>query len=150
MPACMTPFIRRATATDSDEVAAVHRVSKESALPFLPALHTRDEDRTFFRTRVFPACQVWVEDNNGIADFIAFREGWVDHLYVLPNMLRRGFGRALLSKAKERNSELQLWTFQRNLNAIGFYKANGFHLVRETDGASNEEREPDALYAWSR
>jgi len=66
------------------------------------------------------------------------------------NIARRGYGRALLDEAKERNSQLQLWTFQRNLNAIGFYTANGFRLVRETDGAGNEEREPDALLGWSR
>jgi hypothetical protein len=30
------------------------------------------------------------------------------------------------------------------------YKANGFRLVRETDGVGNEEREPDALFVWSR
>jgi ribosomal protein S18 acetylase RimI-like enzyme len=69
---------------------------------------------------------------------------------VLPNRLRRGYGRALLDKAKQHHPELQLWTFQKNLNAIGFYRANGFRLVRETDGSGNEEREPDALYAWSR
>jgi len=145
-----TLLIRHATVDESDDVASVHRVSKEAAMPFLPALHTHEEDRVFFRTRVFPFCEVWVADNEGIAGFVAFRDGWVDHLYVLPSHVRRGYGRALLDKAKERNSRLQLWTFQRNLNAIGFYKANGFGLVRETDGAGNEEREPDALFAWSR
>jgi putative acetyltransferase len=119
-------------------------------MPYLPLLHTLEEDSVFFRTRVFPACRVWVTDHRGIIGFIAFRESWIDHLYVLPNHLRRGHGRALLNKAKEQNSELQLWTFQKNLNAISFYNANDFRLVRETDGASNEEREPDALYRWSR
>lgn len=119
-------------------------------MPFLPLLHTHEEDHAVFRVRVFPSCDVWVADNDGIVGFIAFREGWIDHLYVLPNHARQGYGRALLEKAKEQNQQLQLWTFQRNLNAIGFYKANGFHLVRETDGAGNEEREPDALLAWSR
>ena len=150
MKAGNTPLIRRATVDDSDEVASVHRVSKETAMPFLPAPHTHDEDRIFFRTRVITACEVWVADDKGIAAFVAFRDGWVDHLYVLPSHARRGYGRALLDKAKERNSLLQLWTFQRNLNAIGFYTANGFCLVRETDGAGNKEREPDALFAWSR
>jgi len=143
-------LIRRATVDESDDVASVHRVSKETAMSFLPLLHTPDEDCIFFRTRVFPSCEVWVANDDGIVGFIAFRDGWVDHLYVLPNYVRRGYGRALLDKAKERNSRLQLWTFQRNLNAIGFYKANGFRLVRETDGAGNEEREPDALFTWSR
>jgi putative acetyltransferase len=145
-----TPLIRRATVDESDEVASVHRVSKETAMPFLPVLHTHEEDRIFFRTRVFPTCEVWVANDIGIAAFVAFREGWLDHLYVLPSHARRGYGKALLDKAKERDSLLQLWTFQRNLNAIGFYKANGFRLVRETGGAGNEEREPDAMFAWSR
>lgn len=150
MKAGSSPLIRRAGLGESDEVARVHRMSKDSAMPFLPFLHTHEEDRAFFRTQVFPASEVWVADDHGIAGFIAFRDGWVDHLYVLPNHLRRGFGRALLDKAKERNSHLQLWAFQRNLDAIAFYKADGFSLVRETDGAGNEARLPDALFAWSR
>jgi hypothetical protein len=44
---------------------------------------------------------------------------------------------------------LQLWTFQRNLRARGFYEARGFALVRQTDGSDNEEKEPDALYLWN-
>ena len=43
---------------------------------------------------------------------------------------------------------LQLWTFQRNLRARAFYEKLAFAPVRFTDGASNEEREPDVLYAW--
>ena len=145
-----TFLIRRAILDESDEVAKVHRVSKATTMPFLPVLHTYEEDRIYFRTRVFPTCEVWLAENDGITGFIAFREDWVDHLYVLPSHTRRGYGKALLDKAKERNSQLQLWTFQKNLNAIRFYSANGFRLVRETDGAGNEEREPDALLAWSR
>jgi hypothetical protein len=44
---------------------------------------------------------------------------------------------------------LQLWTFQRNSRARGFYEARGFNLIERTDGARNEEREPDALYLWT-
>jgi GNAT superfamily N-acetyltransferase len=145
----MAALIRRATLDESDEVARVHRTSMTAAMPYLPALHTPDEDRAFFRTRVFPACEVWIAVIDGIAGFIAFRDGWVDHLYILPDQQSRGLGRTLLNKAKERNSGLQLWTFQRNVNAIRFYTANEFRLIRETDGAANEEREPDALYGWS-
>jgi hypothetical protein len=43
---------------------------------------------------------------------------------------------------------LHLWTFQRNAQARRFYEARGFALVEETDGAGNEEKEPDALYLW--
>jgi hypothetical protein len=47
------------------------------------------------------------------------------------------------------NTQLQLWTFQRNTNAIRCYRARGFQVVRETDGSGNEEREPDVLMGWT-
>ena len=41
--------------------------------------------------------------------------------------------------------------FDRALPTLSrFYEARGFALVRETDGSGNEEREPDALYLWTR
>ena len=75
----------------------------------------------------------------------AFRDGWVDHLYVHPAHHRSGIGAALLHKAKDANEQLQLWAFQRNENALRFYASQGFRLVKTTDGRGNEEREPDAL-----
>jgi hypothetical protein len=47
-----------------------------------------------------------------------------------------------------RLSHLSLWTFQRNQQARHFYESKGFVPVKETDGADNEEHEPDALYTW--
>jgi putative acetyltransferase len=80
--------------------------------------------------------------------FIAFREGWIDQLYVLPARQNRGAGRSLLQVAKAASPELMLWTFQRNLAARRFYERHGFVPVSETDGSRNEEREPDVLYRW--
>src|SRR5262245_46216524 len=37
---------------------------------------------------------------------------------------------------------------QCNRAARLFYAARGFRLILETDGARNEEKEPDALYRW--
>ena len=71
-------------------------------------------------------------------------------LYVHPGAQGRGVGSALLDLAKTTGDRLQLWTFQRNLAARRFYERHGFVLVEETDGARNEEREPDALYRWTR
>ena len=82
--------------------------------------------------------------------FIAFREGWIEQLYVLPGVQGRGVGTSLLKVAQDGFDHLQLWTFQRNANARRFYQARGFALVRETDGSRNEEKEPDVLYLWRR
>jgi ribosomal protein S18 acetylase RimI-like enzyme len=98
---------------------------------------------------VFSECEVWVAvDNHSLVGFCAFKEGWVDHLYVLPMYVGRSFGETLLNKAKESHGLLRLWVFQRNRRAISFYERNGFHKIEETDGSSNEEKTPDALYEW--
>jgi GNAT superfamily N-acetyltransferase len=85
-----------------------------------------------------------------LAGFIAWQEGWVDHLYVDPQHHGRGIGRALLDEAKADQPHLNLWVFQVNHRARRFYERQGFTLAEETDGSGNEEREPDARYVWSR
>ncbi len=81
---------------------------------------------------------------------IAFRDDWIEQLYVLPEAQGRGLGSELLDVAKRASGRLQLWTFQRNAPARRFYEARGFVLVEQTDGARNEEKEPDARYLWTR
>ena len=144
-------MLRRLELTDMDAAARVLRTSFDAALPSLAGLHTPDEDRWFFRERVFKTCALWgAFDGVVMIGMIAFRNDWIDQLYVLPDAQRRGVGTELLGVAQRALDRLQLWTFQRNAPARRFYEARGFAMVRETDGAGNEEREPDALYLWTR
>lgn len=143
--------LRRLTLADMAAAAAVHRASFDHVLPKLAGLHTPDEDRAFYRTQVFPACQVWgAEKQSKLVGIIAFREGWIDQLYVLPDAQGRGVGSDLLELAQAAFQRLDLWTFQCNARARRFYELNGFIALRETDGAGNEEKEPDLLYRWQR
>lgn len=143
--------IRRLELADMDAAARVHRTAFDHALPWLTGLHTPDEDRWFYRERVFTGCQVHGAFEGGaLAAIIAFRSGWIDQLYVLPAVQGCGVGSELLQIAKRRFDCHQLWTFQRNLRARRFYEARGFALVEETDGAGNEEKEPDVRYLWTR
>ena len=137
--------IRRAQAGDAESVARLFRAVRRACLPYLPDLHTAAEDLAFFRDRVFAECEVWVAQADTLDGFIAFRTGWVDHLYVRPECHRQGLGKALLALAMKRHAPLRLWVFQRNTAAIGFYRARGFRAIERTDGARNEEREPDML-----
>jgi GNAT superfamily N-acetyltransferase len=134
-----------------DAVARVHRIAFDDRLPWLAGLHTPEEDRWFYRERVFVFCEVWGgSEDNAVIGFIAFREDWIDQFYVLPAGQGRGLGSALLTVAKTAFPRLQLWMFQRNHAARRFYERRGFVLAEETDGSRNEEREPDARYVWSR
>jgi GNAT superfamily N-acetyltransferase len=144
-------MLRRLELSDLDDAARVHRIAFDEALPTLKGLHTPEEDCWFFRERVLASCQLWgAFDGAGMRGMIAFREEWIDQLYVLPGAQGQGVGSSLLEIAQASHDLLQLWTFQRNAGARRFYEAKGFRLVRETDGACNEEKEPDACYLWTR
>lgn len=143
--------IRRATAEDAGEIARLFRLATRTAMPWLPELHTPEEDLAFFGGRVLTTEEVWVStaEDGSVRGFIALKPGWIDHLAVHPAEQGRGVGSGLMQLAKARANDLQLWTFQQNARARAFYEQRGFHLVRLTDGSGNEEKTPDALYAWS-
>ena len=142
--------IRRADERDLAAVAELFRVVCRASLAYLPELHTPEEDLRFFRKTVFTQCAVLVAQAQQIDGFIAFRDGFVDHLYVRPERHRQGLGTALLMQAMNTYGTLRLWVFQRNTNAIAFYRVHGFREIERTDGSRNEEREPDVLMEWSR
>ena len=144
-------MLRQLKLDDMDAAARVVRTAFDQALPSLAGLRTPEEDQWFFRERVFETCEVWgAFDGAAMRGIIAFREGWIDQLYVLPEAQRRGVGKDLLQVAQNAFDRLQLWTFQRNAPARRFYEARCFALIQQTDGARNEEKEPDALYLWAR
>ncbi len=131
--------------------ARVHRRSLVARMPWLPNLHSPEEDIWFYQTHVFPSCEVWgVLIESDLAGFIAFHSGHIDHLYVHPDHQGHGIGAELLHTAKSRNTELRLWTFQANGGARMFYERHGFMAIEFTDGSGNEEKEPDVLYRWTK
>jgi putative acetyltransferase len=142
--------VTRLTVEHAEAAARVHRASFDDRLPWLAGLHTPEEDEWFYRAVVFAGSTVWgAFDADALVAVMATRPGWIDQLYVLPGHQGRGIGTALLEVAKTGASELELWTFQQNALARRFYERHGFVAVEQTDGAGNEEREPDVRYRWT-
>ena len=140
--------VRRAADAESDAVAVLFRRVADAEWSFLYP-HTPEEDRVFFRTRVFACGAVWVAvEDEAILGFCAVRRGWIDHLYVERARHGEGIGRALLARALRGRRRVRLWTFQVNTRSRRFYALQGFREVRQTDGADNEEKEPDVLLEW--
>lgn len=143
--------IRQATLDDMAAVAALDRYTKRTSLPFLPDLHTPEEDLVFFRDHLFPANEVWVAElDDAVVGYAARGDGWLNQLYVHPDHQGEGIGDALVALAKEGMDSLQLWAFQQNTRARRFYEKRGFTLAELTDGSGNEEKTPDARYEWRR
>jgi putative acetyltransferase len=147
--------LRQARPEDADVLARILRAAMRTAMPWLPELHTPEEDRRFIGESVLPGQEVWVSEHDGVvAGFTALgtRGGhdFMEHLYVAPEHQRRGFGSELMERAKERRpAGFKLWVFQQNAGARAFYERSGLRLIELTDGSGNEEREPDALYEWA-
>jgi putative acetyltransferase len=118
--------IECAASGDTQSIVDVFRQTRAGALPYLPNLHTNEEDLAHFGSALCDSTVYVVKDRDRIVGFCAFRTDWVDHLYILPEYTRRGIGRALMDTAKAAHPQLQLWVFQRNEAAAAFYEAMGF------------------------
>ena len=134
-----------------DDVAPIARLMRSTydRMPYIPRLHTPDEDFAYIGG-LFAEHEVWVAERD--ADVIGFAVLSTDQLlqiHVDPAAQNGGVGSRLLARAKERRpSGFSLWTFQRNDAARRFYERHGLEAVQFTDGAGNEEREPDVQYEW--
>jgi len=143
--------LREAEEGDAAPVAEFFRRVRQATMPYLPDLHTPEEDHRYFAKKVIGQVEVRIAEVDGVfVGFSAYRPGWLDHLYVDPDWHGRRIGTALLRDAMAANTALQLWTFQKNEQARGFYERHGFREVERTDGSRNEEREPDMRYEWRR
>lgn len=142
---------RKLALKDMAGASTVFRNAFDARLPWLAGRHSPEEDLAFWSGYLFANCVIWgVARQDDLIGVIAFRENWIEQLYVLPHAQGQGIGARLLDQAKSAHCVLSLWTFQRNVGARRFYEAHGFLARRETDGADNDEREPDMLYQWRR
>ena len=140
--------IRQAHPDDAEAVVRIFRDSRADAMPWLPVLHTAEEDEGWYRDRL--AGEAWVFEVEGrVVGFALVREDDLDALYVAPEAQRRGVGAALFRQAQEaRPQGFGWWVFRDNTRARRFYESLGGRCLYETDGAGNEEKTPDARYEW--
>jgi putative acetyltransferase len=141
--------LRQAVADDIAEVAGLFARSRAAALPFLPVLHTAEEDLAFFGRALDSGLMTLAEQSSLLLGFMVETPGWIDHLYLEPDQRGRGIGSMLLNRAKQRQERLELWCFADNLAGRAFYVTQGFAEIRRTDG-DNEEKLPDILFGWQR
>ena len=142
----MTWLVENAVPNQAREVAEIlHGWNTETT--WLPKLYSLDETVEFAQMMIGKGW-VSVVQNGQVTGFLA-RDGAVVHaLYVAADASGRGIGTALLRDAQQQQHELELWTFQNNTMAQGFYQAHGFEEAERTDGAGNDEKLPDIRYVW--
>jgi len=143
-------ILRRAGPADAGPIADIDRAARAAALPNVRWGHSADEVRAWIADTLLATRDVWVAERDGLLGFMAMQPGWIDLLYLRPDVWRRGIGAALMARAKTLHpSGLHLYCFQCNARARAFYEAQGFAAELFSDGADNDEHEPDILYAWA-
>jgi GNAT superfamily N-acetyltransferase len=142
--------VRPATAGDAARVAELHLRARRTAMPWLAQPRTDEEVHAWVRSVLVPSGTVTVAELDGrVVGFVAAGDGWLEHLYVDPAAQRRGVGSLLFAHAQAALPRgFDLWMFQRNAAALGFYASRGCAEVERTDGTANEEREPDVRLRW--
>jgi GNAT superfamily N-acetyltransferase len=143
--------LRTVTAADAARVADIFLTSRRTAMPWLAQPHTDDETRLWHANVLVPRGTVVVAEREG--DVLGFAEptdGWLNALYVAPSAQGAGVGSALFEHSMAlQPGGFDLWVFQRNTRALDFYARYDCVEVRRTNGADNQEREPDVLLRWS-
>lgn len=148
-------MLRLAEAHDAVEVAEIFLASRKADVAFAPLAHSDAEVKQWIREVLIPTGGLYIYRERGVAVgmlCISVHGGfsWIDHLYIHPEHVGKGFGAALLTFAKKSlPSPIRLYTFQQNVGAIRFYEREGFRPIRLSDGAENEERCPDVLFEWA-
>ena len=140
---------RRLTHHDAAAAADLHRRAGALIPGYDTSLHSPAEFIMFYRDHVIPAGTVWgMFEGERLRGHVALLPGWIDHLYVDPQVHGQGIGSALVRLAQGEQAELRLHTFQSNLRARALYERHGFVIEELTDGARNEEKMPDMTYFW--
>ena len=116
--------------------------------PWMPDLHTPEEDERFLHHLITRNDVTVLQNWRGAQGFMAQDGQKIHALYLRPQARGRGHGARLLDRAKSQSARIELWTFQANTGARAFYAREGFREVEFTDGAGNDEKQPDVRLVW--
>jgi len=143
--------ITKALKEEASDVVNIFTRAREK-MEYLPIIHTPQENRNYFSDLVEARTVLVIKQNNTNVGFTHLNDTWIMHLYIDPSFQNQGFGKLLLDKLKTLSpSELNLWVFEANTQAIKFYEREGFTLIekRNKEQSTNEEHLPDRQYRWS-
>jgi ribosomal protein S18 acetylase RimI-like enzyme len=144
--------IRLADAADAAVIARIHTISRVATMPYLPPQkRNHDQITQWVEDVLLKSCRTWVAVRDGeILGYAALEGDMLEHLYLRPEVRRRGIGTLLLDQVRRHSPDgVSLHVFQQNTDARAFYELHGFTVLDTSDGHRNMERLPDMTLRWT-
>jgi ribosomal protein S18 acetylase RimI-like enzyme len=147
-----TTEIRLADTADAAVIARIHMISRVATMPYLPPQkRSHDQVTRWVEDVLLKSCRTWVAVRDGeILGYAALEGDMLEHLYLRPEVRRRGIGTLLLDQVRRHSPEgVSLHVFQQNTDARAFYELHGFTVLDTSDGHRNMENLPDMTLHWT-
>lgn len=140
-------MIRKWRSNDTTPLLRLWLESTIYAHPFIAEGYWR-ESEALVRDVYLPTAETWVWNAHGeLQGFVSVMESrFIGALFVTPNAIGLGIGRALLDHVKQRFPVLSLEVYQKNERAVNFYHAQGFRI--EDSAWQDDTQHPTWIMHW--
>lgn len=96
-----------------------------------------------------PQAEIYIyEENNNIMGFVGLVENYIAGIFVEKNFRGKGTGKKLLDYAKSIKNNLTLNVYEKNIDAVKFYKREGFTV--EKFGIDKSTNEKEFMMSWKK
>lgn len=131
-------MIRKLKKNDINDVMRIWKNENIKAHQFIPKEYW--ESNYSYVKEALPNAELYVYVvENDIVGFIGLDQNYIEGIFIDTNNQYNGIGTSLLNKVKENRNTLTLSVYKKNINAINFYKKNGFTIKSESiDKNTNE------------
>lgn len=93
---------------------------------------------------------VFVDSDDRPLGFMGTNASEVESLFIDPNHFGKGIGKAFIDHMKSHHGEVRLEVNEQNPQAVGFYEACGFEVVRRDPTDDHGRPFPILHMLWSR
>ena len=133
-------MIRKLKKEDIDEVMEIWKKENIRTHNFISKEYW--ENNYEYVKDILPNADIYVYImNENIVGFIGLNNDHIEGIFVDLNNQHNGIGTSLLNKIKEEKEKLTLSVYKKNINAIKFYKKNGFIITSEGIDKNTDEIE---------
>lgn len=133
-------MIKKFERNDIDAVMQIWENENIKAHSFISKEYWKNNYRDV--KEMLPNAEIYVYIlNERIVGFIGIDNNYIEGIFVDTNSQCSGVGTSLLNKVKENRDNLTLKVYQKNTNAINFYKKNGFIIASKDIDKNTSEIE---------